>query len=105
MSMLGKNEISAIAYDLQEAENLLRRKVSDDVNGEVTMTANERRLLWNAVQYGQRLLSILVPMQTDVIKALEMLDAEGIWTGADDLVHDRVRHLILDRPRQTPPRP
>ena len=94
--MLSKNEIPAIAYDLQEAENMLRRKVIEDENSVVQMTANERRLLWNAVQYGQRLLSILVPMQADVIKALELLDAEGVWTGADDLIHDRLSVYIQE---------
>ena len=100
--MLGKNEIPAIAYDLQEAENVLRRKVIEDDNGVAQMTANERRLLWNAVQYGQRLLSILVPMQKDVIKALELLDAEGVWTGADDLIHDRLSAYIQEHKTPRP---
>lgn len=94
--MLNKNEIPVIAYDLQEAENMLRYKVIEEEGGVCALTSNERRLLWNAVQYGQRLLSILVPMQADVIKALEMLDAEGVWTGADDIVHDRLGQFIQE---------
>ena len=33
----------------------------------------------------------------DMLKALKLLDAEGVWTGADDLLHDRIQQLVLER--------
>lgn len=41
--------------------------------------------------YGYELLS------QDMLKALKLLDAEGVWTGMDDVLHDRIQQLVIDR--------
>ena len=96
MSMLSQNEIRLMTEGLNAASDMMWKKTIE-ATGTVTLTTEERRAAWNALQYALRLLSVVVPMQSDLIKSLKLLDAEGVWTGADDLLHDRVQHLILDR--------
>lgn len=49
--------------------------------------------LWDLrdVLHGYEVLS------RDMLKALKLLDAEGVWTGADDLLHDRIQQLVNER--------
>lgn len=33
-------------------------------------------------------------LRDDVTKAIELLDKAGVWTGADDVLHDRVQEMV-----------
>lgn len=50
--------------------------------------------LYHTLKAMENVLSDYQDMRRDVFKALEILDALGIWTGADDLVHDRLVYLL-----------
>lgn len=91
MTTLRSELVPIIKEELSQSEELMR---TIPFRADQRLSDDERRLLWNAVQHGQVLLNLLVPMQADVLKALEYLDAAGIWTGADELVHDRVKAVL-----------
>lgn len=54
-------------------------------------------LLERRVKEQNEKIAALKEMAEDHKKAIKMLDDAGVWTGADDLVHDRVYQVIQDR--------
>lgn len=50
--------------------------------------------LRDALQAMLNVISDYIAMRRDNFKALELFDALAIWTGADDLVHDRLIYLL-----------
>lgn len=52
---------------------------------------------FHGIQQARNLLRAHDVLQGDLLKAITLLNAHGVWTGADDLLHDRVQSLIIDR--------
>lgn len=80
-----------IERSIQELQDLLRNEI---VMG--FMADDERRTLRNAEFFMGAMFRTYKRLAADAIRALELLDAAGVWTGADDLIADRVNSLIRD---------
>ncbi len=92
--MLNKSRAIVMREEISQAQDILRKLF---LEREDCWSFEDRTILWNAVSHSENLLSILENMQSDLVRSLELLDAEGVWTGMDDLLHDRIQHLILER--------
>ena len=46
---------------------------------------------------GETFARLIAQWRNDYLHALELLDRAGVWTGADDLLSDRVAALIIER--------
>lgn len=54
-------------------------------------------IIGNALDHLGYLLYAYELLSQDMLKALKLLDAEGVWTGMDDVLHDRIQQLVNDR--------
>lgn len=54
-------------------------------------------LIGNALDHMGYLLFAYELLSQDMLKALKLLDAEGVWTGMDDVLHDRIQQLVNER--------
>lgn len=55
------------------------------------------QVLMNALRSLKELATAYEKLSSDMLRTLESLDRAGVWTGADDLVFDRIDHMILER--------
>lgn len=54
------------------------------------------QVLMNALRYLKEITRAYEKLSNDMLRTLESLDRAGVWTGMDDLVFDRVDHIILE---------
>lgn len=54
-------------------------------------------IIGNALDHLGYVLFAYELLAQDMLKALKLLDAEGVWTGMDDVLHDRIQQLVNDR--------
>ena len=59
------------------------------------------QVLMNALRYLKEITRAYEKLSNDMLRTLESLDRAGVWTGADDLVFDRIDHIILERETST----
>lgn len=86
----------AVVPDIERTTEQLRdllRKYNAFEEG-CPITIEERALLANVEFFLSGVFRTHMRLQEDVLKALKLLDKAGVWTGADDLVSDRVDALI-----------
>lgn len=96
-----RSKIEEIKSNLQQANDEVDALCKHEHNWRMSIPVHQKRdsdvLIGNALSDLKGLLHSYEVLSRDLLKALEYLDAVGVWTGADDLLHDRIQQLVLER--------
>lgn len=95
------SKIEEIKVNLQRANDEVEALCKHEHEWQMHIPVHEKTdsdvIIGNALHDLRDLLHGYEVLSRDMLKALELLDAEGVWTGADDLLHDRIQQLVNER--------